>query len=346
MIKFCGAVCIVAGTTCYGLFYAFQKKSRLWRLKQFKESLLCLSGQLRVARIAMPQALAQIGQKSRYDYLSQFYIFVSENLEQHTYSGFWETWAAGIDSYVRDIYLTESDSEILKNIGSIPLHLDIQMQLAFLEENISELDNLIDEPINFINNQVEEFERRRVEEKKSLISEIYTEIMAEHGEASGYLPLQRIYDSKWENATTTKKAITEAIAERVDHVEKDFCIIRSMESEFKDNGIEKYKATLELSDAIEVMNQYQKQKEEILRRQEEEAKRKAEEEARKASEVSSATDTPMQEAPVAQTVPEEKIIEPKPVNDSIVYEIIADPFQIVQLEAQMRSLEIKYRRVR
>ena len=145
MIKLCGAVCIVAGTTCYGLFYAFQKKSRLWRLKQFKESLLCLSGQLRVARMTMPQALAQIGQKSRYDYLSQFYIFVSENLEQHTYSGFWETWAAGIDSYVRDIYLTESDSEILKNIGSIPLHLDIQMQLAFLEENISELENLIEE---------------------------------------------------------------------------------------------------------------------------------------------------------------------------------------------------------
>lgn len=72
------------------MFYAFQKKSRLWRLKQFKESLLCLSGQLRVARMTMPQALAQIGQKSRYDYLSQFYIFVSENLEQHTYSGFWE----------------------------------------------------------------------------------------------------------------------------------------------------------------------------------------------------------------------------------------------------------------
>ena len=214
------------------------------------------------------------------------------------------------------------------------------------EAQVKELDNLIDEPINFINNQVEEFERRRVEEKKSLISEIYTEIMAEHEEASGYLPLQRIYDSKWENATTTKKAITEDIAERVDHVEKDLGIIRSMGLEFEDKGIEKYKATLELSDAIEVMNQYQKQKEEILRRQEEEAKRKAEEEARKASEVSSATDTPMQEAPVAQTVPEEKIIEPKPVNDSIVYEIIADPFQIVQLEAQMRSLEIKYRRVR
>lgn len=214
------------------------------------------------------------------------------------------------------------------------------------EAQVKELDNLIDEPINFINNQVEEFERRRVEEKKALISEIYTEIMAEHEEASGYLPLQRIYDSKWENATTTKKAITEAITERVDHVEKDLGIIRSMGSEFEDKGIEKYKATLELSDAIEVMNQYQKQKEEILRRQEEEAKRKAEEEARKASEVSSATDTPMQEAPVAQTVPEEKFIEPKPVNNSIVYEIIADPFQIVQLEAFMRENDINFKRTK
>ena len=263
-----------------------------------------------------------------------------------------------LEIYKNMIFTEESKTEAKKTIASLRKlkksvnDKKLEVKKSFMipytnfEAQVKELDNLIDEPINFINNQVEEFERKRVEEKKALISEIYTEIMAEHEEASGYPPLQRIYDSKWENATTTKKAITEAIAERVDHVEKDLGIIRSMGSEFEDKGIEKYKATLELSDAIEVMNQYQKQKEEILRRQEEEAKRKAEEEARKASEVSSATDTPMQEAPVAQTVPEEKIIEPKPVNDSIVYEIIADPFQIVQLEAQMRSLEIKYRRVR
>lgn len=263
-----------------------------------------------------------------------------------------------LEIYKNMIFTEESKTEAKKTIASLRKlkksvnDKKLEVKKSFMipytnfEAQVKELDNLIDEPINFINNQVEEFERKRVEEKKALISEIYTEIMAEHEESSGYLPLQRIYDSKWENATTTKKAITEAIAERLDHVEKDLGIIRSMGLEFEDKGIEKYKATLELSDAIEVMNQYQKQKEEILRRQEEEAKRKAEEEARKASEVSSATDTPMQEAPVAQTVPEEKIIEPKPVNDSIVYEIIADPFQIVQLEAQMRSLEIKYRRVR
>lgn len=263
-----------------------------------------------------------------------------------------------LEIYKNMIFTEDSKTKAKKTIASLRKlkksinDRKLEVKRSFMipytnfEAQVKEVDNLIDKPIDFINNQLDEFERRRVEERASLISEIYTEIMEEHGEASGYLPLQRIYDSKWENATTTKKAITEAIADRVNHVEKDLCIIRSMESEFEDKGIVKYKETLELSNAIEIMNQYQKQKEEILRRQEEEAKRKAEEEARTASEVNSAIDTPMQESPVAQTAPEEKIIEPKPVNDSIVYEIIADPFQIVQLEAQMRSLDIKYRRVR
>lgn len=263
-----------------------------------------------------------------------------------------------LEIYKNMIFTEESKTEAKKTIASLRKlkksvnDKKLEVKKSFMipytnfEAQVKELDNLIDEPINFINNQVEEFERKRVEEKKALISEIYTEIMAEHVEASGYLPLQRIYDSKWENATTTKKAITEAIAERADHVEKDLGIIRSMGSEFEDKGIEKYKATLELSNAIEIMNQYQKQKEEILRRQEEEAKRKAEEEARKASEVSSATDTPMQEAPVTQTAPEEKFIEPKPVNNSIVYEIIADPFQIVMMEAFMRENDINFKRTK
>ena len=263
-----------------------------------------------------------------------------------------------LEIYKNMIFTEDSKAEAKKTIASLRKlkksvnDKKLEVKKSFMipytnfEAQVKELDNLIDEPINFINNQVEEFERKRVEEKKALISEIYTEIMAEHEEASGYLPLQRIYDSKWENATTTKKAITEAIAERVDHVEKDLGIIRSMGSEFEDKGIEKYKATLELSDAIEIMNQYQKQKEEILRRQEEEAKRKAEEEARKESETNSEPDIVVNETPITDNVPEEKFIEPKPVEDPIVYEIIADPFQIVQLEAQMRSLDIKYRRVR
>ncbi len=229
------------------------------------------------------------------------------------------------------------------------------------ESQVEELDKLIDEPINFISGQIEEFERKRVEERKKLISDIYAEIITEHDTVTEYLPLQRIYDSKWENSTTTKKAIKEGIMKHVEHVEKDLATIRSMESEFEDKGIAKYKTTLELSDALTTMNQYQKQKEDILRRQEEEAQKKAEEEARraaaeekrkveeevhKAAEVEQKADPPVQEEPIAQeTVKEEKFVEPKPVTNTVVYEIIADPFQIVQLESAMREYGIKFRRI-
>lgn len=263
-----------------------------------------------------------------------------------------------LEIYKNMIFTEDSKTKAKKTIASLRKlkksinDRKLEVKKSFMipytnfEAQVKELDNLIDEPIDFINNQLDEFERRRVEERESLISEIYTEIMGEHGEASGYLPLQRIYDSKWENATTTKKAIAEAIAARVGHVEKDLCIIRSMESEFEDKGIVKYKETLELSNAIEIMNQYQKQKEEILRRQEEEAKRKAEEEARNESEKNSEPDIAVNETPITDNVPEEKFVEPKPANNVVTYEVVTDPFQIVQLEAQMRSLEIKYRRLR
>ena len=76
-----------------------------------------------------------------------------------------------------------------------------------------------------------------MEAKKAMICEIYTGIMAEHGTVMEYLPLDRIYDSRWENSTTTQKAITEAITAHVEHVEKDLDTIRAMESEFEDKGL-------------------------------------------------------------------------------------------------------------
>ena len=130
---------------------------------------------------------------------------------------------------------------------------------------------------------------------------------------------------------------TEAITAHVEHVEKDLDTIRAMESEFEDKGLAKYRATLELSDAITAMNQYQKQKEEILRRQ-------AEEEQRKAALVH-------EEPVVPEVVPDVALEEEKAVRSAtapegtVRYEVVADPFQIAQLEAAMREYGIKFRRV-
>lgn len=263
--------------------------------------------------------------------------------------------AAGLEEYKGMVFTAESQPEAKKTVASlrklkkamndrrIEIKKTFMVPYTNFETQVKELDKLIDEPINFISGQIEEFERKRVKTKKSLICKIYTGIITEHDAVMEYLPLDRIYDSRWENTTTTQKAIAEAIAAHVEHVEKDLATIRTMESEFEDKGLAKYKATLELSDAIGIMNQYQKQKEEILWRQAEEEQRKAEEKARKAAEVERKADEAVQEESVA--VKEDKFVEPKPATDAITYEIIADPFQIVQLESAMREYDIKFRRI-
>lgn len=257
--------------------------------------------------------------------------------------------AAGLEEYKGMVFTAESQPEAKRTVASLRKlkkamnDRRIEIKKTFMapytnfEAQVKELDKLIDEPIDFISGQIEEFERRRVEAKKAMICEIYTGIMAEHGTVMEYLPLDRIYDSRWENSTTAQKAITEAITAHVEHVEKDLNTIRAMESEFEDKGLAKYKATLELSDAIATMNQYQKQKEEILRRQ-------AEEEQRKAALVH-------EEPVVPEVVPDVALEEEKEVRSApapagtVRYEVVADPFQIAQLEAAMREYGIKFRRV-
>lgn len=272
--------------------------------------------------------------------------------------------AAGLEEYKGMVFTAESQPEAKRTVASlrklkkamndrrIEIKKTFMVPYTNFEAQVKELDKLIDEPIDFISGQIEEFERRRVEAKKAMICEIYTGIMAEHGTVMEYLPLDRIYDSRWENSTTTQKAIAEAITAHVEHVEKDLDTIRAMESEFADKGLAKYKATLELSDAIATMNQYQKQKEEILRRQAEEEQRKAEEEARRAAEEEQRKAVLVHEEPAApevvpEVVPEEeKEVRSAPASAGTVrYEVVADLFQIAQLEAAMREYGIKFRRV-
>lgn len=272
--------------------------------------------------------------------------------------------AAGLEEYKGMVFTAESQPKAKKTVASLRKLKNavndrrIEIKKKFMEPytnfeaQVKELDKLIDEPIDFISGQIEEFERRRVEAKKAMICEIYTGIMAEHGTVMEYLPLDRIYDSRWENSTTTQKTITEAITAHVEHVEKDLDTIRAMESEFEDKGLAKYRATLELSDAITAMNQYQKQKEEILRRQAEEEQRKAEEEARRAAEEEQRKAALVHEEPVVpEVVPDVALEEEKAVRSAtapegtVRYEVVADPFQIAQLEAAMREYGIEFRRV-
>ena len=198
------------------------------------------------------------------------------------------------------------------------------------EAKVKELDKLINEPIAYISEQIDAFEQKRIEEKRELINEIYLELVSEREDIAGYAELNRVYDSKWENASTSKKTIQEAITSYLDSVDNDIAAIESMESEYEAKALMRYKETGVLSDALLTIRQWEKQKEEIL---------KAEEEKQAEAEADEILDAPE---------PIEEFTEPTEKNDIMKiarYEVKVDPFQQTQLECYMQECGIQYRRL-
>lgn len=198
------------------------------------------------------------------------------------------------------------------------------------EAKVKELDKLINEPIAYISEQIDAFEQKRIEEKRELINEIYLELVSEREDIAGYVELNRVYDSKWENASTSKKTIQEAIISYLDSVDNDIAAIKSMESEYETKALMRYKETGVLSDALLTIRQWEKQKEEIL---------KAEEEKQAEAEADEILDA---------LEPIEEFIEPTEKNDIMKiarYEVKVDPFQQTQLECYMQECGIQYRRL-
>lgn len=144
------------------------------------------------------------------------------------------------------------------------------------EGQAKELIALYDEPINLINGQVQEFEANRIAKKKELIQGLYAELVAE--ELREYIPLDRIYNAKWENATVKEKDIRGEMLRIAGEVAKDIGTIRGMESDAVENALAGYRVNLDLTEAITYINNYERQKQEIITREQE--RRRLEEEER------------------------------------------------------------------
>ena len=140
------------------------------------------------------------------------------------------------------------------------------------EPKAKELINLFDEPITLIDGQVKAFEEDRIAQKKALIEAIYTELV---GDLADIIPLERIYNPKWENATMKEKAIREEVLAQATAARIALDTIHGMPSDAETKALDVFKQTLSLPEAISCINAYEAQKAEILRKEQE---RKREEE--------------------------------------------------------------------
>lgn len=148
-----------------------------------------------------------------------------------------------------------------------------------MEKQVKELTQLIDEPINTIAKQVKDYEEEQRKKKKEEILAYMKEAFTELPETVASKLKSKIYDSKWENKSTTKKTWQTAVNTALENTKGDLNILDGVEEDFREDAKKVYEKNLVLSEALSKVQELRKQKEMILER--ERQKREREEAAKR-----------------------------------------------------------------
>lgn len=116
------------------------------------------------------------------------------------------------------------------------------------EAKVKEILALINEPIAAIDKQLDAYEEKRKEEKRQEIIEAYDAIVPQ--ELREIIPLERIYSTKWENATMKMPAVEAEIADRVKRTQADMMVLNTIEEEYALAVREVYMQTLDIQTAV------------------------------------------------------------------------------------------------
>ena len=147
------------------------------------------------------------------------------------------------------------------------------------ESRVKELTLLIDQPIAAIDTQLSAYEEKRKAEKLEKIQQAYDAGISDS--LKDIVPLQRIMDQKWLNATTTMKKVVEDITAIDSRVNADMLALDTIEEQYKTACRKVYVDTLDITKALSHRDELKAAEEAFIAR---EAERKAREEAQRARE--------------------------------------------------------------
>lgn len=145
------------------------------------------------------------------------------------------------------------------------------------EKQASELVDIINQPIGILDSQVKELEDKQRLQKVADINTYFDETITSYPELIDEIGLITIYDNRWENTTTSMKSVKEEIKTKLDKIQADIALIKSMPSDKTEEALRLYWGDLDVTKAITMINRYEQQKKEIEQRVAEQRKKEQEE---------------------------------------------------------------------
>lgn len=240
--------------------------------------------------------------------------------------------ATKIETYKNMVY-TESDIKAAKadradlnkmkkaiNDDRIAREKEWMKPFEPFKKQVNEIIALIDEPIKVIDAQVKAFETKQKEEKENQIRDMFAQI-----NVIDWLTLDKIFDSKWLNASASINSVLEDMRISIETIKNNFDSLTGLEYEFE--AKETFKATLSLSQAVNENRRLA----ELAAKKAEAERARAEMEKAKAE---------VKEEPKAEPKEEPKVEEPKVIEIAPVEEKKADePRELMTLKVKINMAE-------
>lgn len=201
---------------------------------------------------------------------------------------------------------------------------------ADFESKCKELQELIDQPINLISCQITAFEEKRIYKKRERIKEIFQEVFE-----GSEIPLEKVHNHKWENSTYSIQKIQKELEDIAVKIATEMKTIESLRTDCTEDAKEIYLNSLDLTEAISYVNEYEETKQKVLEKEKE--KRTAVPEP--VPQTESVSDEIVQQAANSAEVP---FVQPN--TKKVVYTIVATDSEIEQIETYMNSVGIFFDR--
>lgn len=126
--------------------------------------------------------------------------------------------------------------------------------LSDFESKMKELERMVDEPIGAIDRQVKAYDEAKKQDKRQQIERFFEGAV---GDLEEVLPLSKIWNDRWLNATYPMKDIEKEIIERIRKTHSDIGIIVAMQLPCCDQMLSTYLETLDMSRAMEEKHKYE-----------------------------------------------------------------------------------------
>ncbi len=200
--------------------------------------------------------------------------------------------------------------------------------LSDFEGKMKELERMVDEPIGAIDRQVKAYDEAKKQDKRQQIERFFEGAV---GDLEEVLPLSKIWNDRWLNATYPMKDIEKEIVEHIRKTHSDIGIIVAMQLPCCDQMLSTYLETLDMSRAMEEKHKY-------------EQAQKAKAQAKQAEPApSSPAEQPVAEAVV--NTPQETAREAIPELRVLDFRVWVTPEQMQALKAFLVQNHIRYGRV-